>query len=142
MQFIWMARLQGNNFRQNEKKTYTVLIADDSVTTRQIEETIFESDGYIVKTASDGIEALEILKEYHVDLIVSDVNMPRMDGLILLNNIRRMEEYALLPVIIVTGAYSEEDGKKFIEAGAQKFILKSQFQRGKLLSAAKELLVE
>ncbi|MBO4404921.1 MAG: response regulator [Treponema sp.] len=127
---------------KNEKKTYTVLIADDSVTTRQIEESIFESDGYIVKTAADGIEALEILKEFHIDLIVSDVDMPRMDGLILLSNIRRMEEYSQLPVIIVTGAYSEKDEKRFIDAGAQKFILKSQFQRGNLLNAAKELLGE
>ena len=68
--------------------------------------------------------------------------MPRMDGLILLSNIRRMEEYSQLPVIIVTGAYSEKDEKRFIDAGAQKFILKSQFQRGNLLNAAKELLGE
>ncbi|MBP5283515.1 MAG: response regulator, partial [Treponema sp.] len=127
---------------KNEKKTYTVLIADDSETTLQIEQAIFENDGYIVKTASDGIEALERLKEFHIDLIIADINMPRMDGLTLLNNIRRFEEYDSLPVIIVSGAYKQEEKERFLEAGAQAFMLKSQFQRGNLLKAAKELLGE
>ena len=127
---------------KNEKKTYTVLIADDSETTLQIEQAIFENDGYIVKTASDGIEALERLKEFHIDLIIADINMPRMDGLTLLNNIRRFEEYDSLPVIIVSGAYKQEEKERFLETGAQAFMLKSQFQRGNLLKAAKELLGE
>ena len=127
---------------KNQKRTYTVLIVDDSPTTRQIEQAIFESDGYLVKTASDGIEALEVLRAFHIDAIITDINMPRMDGIILLNNIRRLEEYNLIPVIVVSGAYDPEEKQKFLGAGAQAFIVKSQFQRGNLLQAVKELLGE
>lgn len=127
---------------KNEKRTHTVLIVDDSVTTREIEQAIFESDGYTVKTAGDGIEALEKLRAFHIDAIITDISMPRMDGIILLNNIRRTEEYNSIPVIVVSGAYDPEEKQKFLEAGAQAFIVKSQFQRGNLLQAVKELLGE
>lgn len=127
---------------KNEKKVYTILIVDDSATTRQIEQTIFESSGYIVETAVDGIDAIEKLKAKHIDAIITDISMPRMDGTILLSNIRRMEEYAGTPVIVVSGAYDPEAKQQFIEAGAQAFIVKSEFQRGNLLQAVKELLGE
>ena len=125
---------------KNEKKVYTILIVDDSLMTQQIEQSIFESDSYVVKTASDGIEALDQLKSFRIDAIVTDINMPRMDGATLLSNIRRMEEYNSIPVIVVSGAYDPEEKSRFIEAGAQAFIVKSQFQRGNLLQAVKELL--
>ena len=127
---------------KNKKRTYTILIVDDSATTRQIEQTIFESSGYIVETAVDGIDALDKLRSRHVDAIITDISMPRMDGNILLSNIRHMEEYASTPVIVVSGAYDPEARAKFIEAGAQAFIVKSEFQRGNLLQAVKELLGE
>lgn len=122
------------------KKTYTVLVVDDSNTTREIESSIFESAGYDVLTAEDGVVALDILNEKHIDAVVTDIAMPRMDGNMLLNNIRRQEQYNNIPVIIVSGAYDPEAKKQFIDAGAQAFIIKSEFQRGNLLQAVEELL--
>ncbi|MBB5218016.1 response regulator [Treponema rectale] len=127
---------------RNKKKTQTILIADDSSTTRQIEQTIFETDGFTVKTAGDGIEALEIMKTYNIDIFIIDINMPRMDGNTLLNNIRRSAEYHSTPVVVVSGAYDKQAEENFIQAGAQAFIVKSQFERGMLLRTVKELLGE
>ena len=127
---------------KNEKRTFSILIVDDSVTTRQIEQTIFETAGYHVESAIDGIEALEKLKEIHIDAIITDISMPRMDGLTLLSNIRHLDEYSKTPVIIVSGAYDPEAKSMFLEAGAQAFIVKSEFQRGNLLQAVKEFLGE
>ncbi len=125
---------------KNTRKTYSVLIVDDSATTRQIEQSIFETAGYRVETAEDGIIALELLKVKKIDCIVTDIKMPRMDGLVFLSNVRRLEEYAETPVIVVSGVYDPETKEKFISGGAQAFIVKSEFQRGNLLQAAKELL--
>ena len=127
---------------KNKKRVYTVLVVDDSSTTRQIEQTIFETDGYHVEIAQDGIDALDKLKSKHIDAIISDIKMPRMDGMVLLNNIRLNEDYANIPVVIVSGVYDPDVKKEFLDAGAQAFIIKSEFQRGNLLQAVKELLGE
>ena len=127
---------------KNKRKIYTVLIADDSPTTRQIEQTIFETSGYKVVTAVDGIEALEKLRTMQIDAVITDIKMPRMDGFVLLENMRRMEDYEKTPVIVVSGVYDPETREKFLQAGAQAFIVKSEFQRGNLIQAAKELLGE
>lgn len=127
---------------RTEVGTRTILVVDDSVTTRQIEQTIFEKDGYNVEVAGDGIEALEKLRVKHIDAIVTDIEMPRMNGNILLDNIRRSEEYSKIPVIVVSGAYDRESRQQFLDAGAQDYIVKSDFQRGNLLQSVKELLGE
>ncbi|MCR5621156.1 MAG: response regulator [Treponema sp.] len=122
------------------KKTYSVLVVDDSSTTREIEAAIFESSGYAVETAVDGVDALRKLNEKHIDAVITDIAMPRMDGIMMLNNIRRQEQYNGMPVIVVSGAYDPEAKKQFLDAGAQAFIVKSDFQRGNLLQAVEELL--
>ncbi len=122
------------------KKTYSVLVVDDSATTREIEAAIFESSGYAVETAVDGVDALNKLNEKHIDAVITDIAMPRMDGIMLLSNIRRQEQYNGMPVIVVSGAYDPEARKQFLDAGAQAFIVKSDFQRGNLLQAVEELL--
>ncbi|MDO4506674.1 MAG: response regulator, partial [Spirochaetales bacterium] len=127
---------------KNIKKTRIVLIVDDSATTRQIEQAIFEADGYAVETAIDGVDALEKLRKRSVDLVVTDISMPRMDGKTLLSNIRRMDNIANIPVIVVSGAYDMYSKKQFMNLGAQAFIVKSDFQRGNLLDTVKELLNE
>ncbi|WP_407396700.1 response regulator [Treponema sp.] len=126
----------------NMKKTRTVLIVDDSATTRQIEQAIFEADGYSVETAIDGVDAIEKLRKKNVDIVVTDISMPRMDGKTLLSNIRRMENIGNIPVIVVSGAYDIYSKKQFMDLGAQAFIVKSDFQRGNLLDTVKELLDE
>ncbi|MBO7638336.1 MAG: response regulator, partial [Treponema sp.] len=127
---------------KNQRHNFTILVVDDSSTTRQIEQAIFETDGYMVETAVDGIDALEILKTKHVDAIVTDIKMPRMDGIVFLSNIRRLPEFDNIPIVVVSGVYDPETKERFIDAGAQAFIVKSEFQRGNLLQAVKELLGE
>ncbi|MBQ0039275.1 MAG: response regulator [Treponema sp.] len=127
---------------KNMKETRSVLIVDDSATTRQIEQAIFEADGYTVDTAVDGVDALDKIVKKKYDIVITDISMPRMDGKTLLSNIRRNEQTAGIPVIVVSGAYDIYSKKQFIEAGAQAFIVKTDFQRGNLLDAVKELLNE
>lgn len=128
---------------KNEQRTYSALIVDDSVTTRQIEQTIFESEGFDVITAIDGIDALDKLNENHIDIVITDISMPRMDGDTLLGNMRRIEGYEKTPVIVVSGVYDKTQEQNFITSGkAQRFIVKSEFERGNLILAAKELLNE
>lgn len=124
---------------QSRKK---ILIADDSFTTRTILKSIFETDGYTVVDAEDGIEALEKLKEYHIDAIITDVNMPRMNGSILLTNIRRTKEYKTTPVIILTGADEDRKEKEFIDKGADFFLLKKNFSREILTKKVRSFLSE
>ena len=84
----------------------------------------------------------QILKSKHVDAIVTDIKMPRMDGKMFLNNLRRMEQYNNIPVIIVSGVYDKDAQETFLNSGAQAYIVKSDFQRGNLIQAVKELLNE
>ena len=110
-----------------------VLIVDDSKTTRQIENTILSGNGFLVEEAVDGIDAMEKIHGKQFDLIVCDDAMPRMNGEILLDNLRRMENYAKVPVLAM--------GVRPLEK-ADAFISKSGFKRDSLIQKIKELLHE
>ena len=125
---------------QNAKKNRSVLIVDNSPTTRQIEEDIFETENFRVCTCSDGIEAMEKLKEQSFDLIVTDTSMPRMDGFVLIHNVRHVQGYENIPIIVVTSIVDEGEKEKIKKAGAQAYLPKSNFMREKLIQTAKELL--
>ena len=125
---------------KNAKDSFVILVVDDSLTTREIEKTIFESNGFTVESASDGICALDILRTKHIDVVVTDIKMPRMDGLVLLDNINH--EYPGLPVIVVSGVYDQEEKNRFIGNGAKDFIVKSDFERGNLLDAVKRFKID
>lgn len=125
-----------------QKREYTVLVVDDSYTTRQIEQTILRVEDYKVDTAVDGIDALEKLKLKKYDVIVTDIKMPRMDGCVLIENIRRQELNKDTPVIVVSSVYETETRERFMNAGANAFIVKSDFERGNLVSTVKELINE
>ena len=125
---------------RNTKKVHSVLIADSSDTTRQIEKDILEKEDFIVTICCDGIEALELLKEQHFDLIVTDMTMPRMDGYVFIHNIRHILEYENIPIIVLSSDVSYEEKEKILKIGAQAFISKTNFKREKLIETAKELL--
>ena len=125
---------------KNKKRVYRVLVTDDSATTRQIEKSILENAGFLVDTAKDGIDGLEQMKKKQFDLIISDVEMPRMDGAVFLDNIRRQENYRRTPVIMVSSIKDEAVWTQFETAGASAFIVKSDFERGNLIATIKELL--
>lgn len=116
------------------------MVVDDSHTTRHIEQIILEAEGYKVSTACDGIEALEKMKMYNYDLVITDVKMPRMDGFVLIHNIRHTEDLKNIPVIVITSVFEPDTQEKVISLGAQGYIVKSDFERENLVAKVKELL--
>ena len=123
-----------------KKKKNSILIAEDSVTARILLKNILESAGYLVKTANDGIEALSLLLEEKFDLLLSDIEMPRMDGLTLTEKVRSNKELADLPVILCTSRESKEDRERGIEVGADAYIGKGTFSHANLLDIIQKLL--
>ena len=117
-----------------------LLVVDDSVTTRTLEKTILESAGYEVATAPDGEAAWQLLQERGADLLVSDIEMPRMDGFELTEAVRASPRFRTLPVVLVTGRTSEEDRARGLRAGADAYIVKSGFDQRALLETIARLL--
>jgi len=117
-----------------------LLIADDSATTRTLEKTIFETAGYEVITASDGAEAWHLLQERGADLVISDVEMPRMDGFMLAEAIRGSKRFRDLPMILLTALGSERDRVHGLEVGADAYLVKSAFDQTNLLEIVAQLL--
>lgn len=120
-----------------------VLLVDDTLTTRTLERSILETAGYEVVVAVDGLNALELLEAKggpEVDAVVSDVNMPRMDGLSLCESLRSSSRLRHLPVVLVTSLASEEDRRRGVEAGADAYIAKSEFDQSMLLDTLTRLL--
>jgi two-component system chemotaxis sensor kinase CheA len=117
-----------------------ILVADDSITIRSLERGILEGAGYEVLVASDGQAALALLAEATVDLLVSDVEMPRMDGYELTRAVRASPRLARLPVILLTGLDTPADKQRGIEAGADAYLVKSSFDQASLLETIAQLL--
>jgi two-component system chemotaxis sensor kinase CheA len=120
--------------------TKRILVVEDSVTSRALLQTILERAGFLVQTAVDGIEAFAILKEHEFDMVVSDVDMPRMNGFTLTEKIRADIRLSALPVVLVTSLDSYDDQKHGISVGADAYIVKSSFEKGKLLDVIVNLL--
>jgi two-component system, chemotaxis family, sensor kinase CheA len=117
-----------------------LLIAEDSFTSRGLLKAILEAAGYQVATANDGLEAWNALKQAQFDLLVSDVEMPRMDGFTLTSRIRADRELDSLPVVLVTALGTAEDRARGLEAGANAYLVKSGFEQDSLLEAIRRLI--
>ena len=117
-----------------------ILVVDDSVTTRMLEQSVLEAAGYDVKTAVDGMDAWEQLAQDEWDLVVSDVEMPRMDGFGLCAAIRGSPRLSRLPVVLVTALEKQEHRAKGLEAGADAYLGKSSFDQRSLLETIQQLL--
>ncbi|HHS12744.1 MAG TPA: hybrid sensor histidine kinase/response regulator [bacterium] len=118
----------------------SILIAEDSITSRTLLKNILESAGYNVKATVDGVDAFTELRadEYH--MVVSDIEMPRMNGFELVTKIRQNKKTAELPVILVTGLESKEDRERGIDVGANAYIVKRSFDQSNLLQVIKKLI--
>ena len=101
---------------------------------------ILETSGYIVSTAVDGVDAFTQLRTGTFDIVISDVDMPRMNGFDLTSKIREDKKTAEIPVILVTALESREDKERGVDVGANAYIIKSSFDQGNLLGAIKRLL--
>ncbi|MEA5622874.1 hybrid sensor histidine kinase/response regulator [Nostoc sp. UHCC 0251] len=126
--------------RQLAPTKQTVLLVEDSIATRTQEKRILETAGYQVITAVDGLDGLNKLRTHTVDAVVSDVQMPNLDGLGLTAKIRQYQEYSELPIILVTSLASDEDKRRGAEAGANAYIIKGSFNQEALLSTLKRLV--
>jgi two-component system chemotaxis sensor kinase CheA len=118
----------------------SVVVVDDMLMVRELQRSILERGGYSVRTASDGAEALAMLSEVPADLVVTDVEMPNMDGLRLITNMRSHPRLANVPVLIVSSHGSDEDRQRGLDAGADGYIVKTSFDEAGLLSAVSRLL--
>jgi two-component system chemotaxis sensor kinase CheA len=117
----------------------TVLVVDDSLTSRTLERNILTRSGYEVIVAVDGEEAWNLLQKHPVDLVVTDIQMPKIDGFELTRRIRSDAGLKNLPVILVTGLGSPRDLAEGAEVGADEYIVKGQFDQRKLLEAVARL---
>ena len=111
----------------------SILVAEDSITSRTLLKNILESAGYRVTTAVDGLDAWNALNTQAFDLVVSDIDMPRISGFDLTAKIRSDMRYADLPVILVTSLDSAEDRERGIDVGASAYIVKSSFDQSNLI---------
>jgi two-component system chemotaxis sensor kinase CheA len=118
----------------------SVMVVDDALMVRELQRSILERGGYAVRTASDGAEALAMLAEQPADLVVTDIEMPNIDGFLLTSSIRTNPRLANIPVLIVSSRASEEDHQRGLDAGADGYIVKTSFDEAGLLSAVSRLL--
>ncbi len=116
-----------------------VLVVDDSLTTRMLEQSILESAGYVVGLASSGSEGLEKARSGDYALFLVDVEMPDMDGFTFVEHVRAEPRLATTPIILVTSRAAAEDRERGRRAGANAYIVKSEFDQQVLLSQIRSL---
>ncbi len=126
--------------QDKEEPNKTILVVEDSITIRLLLKNILESAGYKIKTAVDGLEALEILQTQAVDLLLTDIEMPRMDGFVLIKRVREMPSLKNLPIIICSARGSQEDRELGVELGASAYLDKEHFTQQTLISSTQRLL--
>jgi two-component system, chemotaxis family, sensor histidine kinase and response regulator WspE len=119
-----------------------VLVVDNSITVREVECRLLRNKGYHVQTAVNGIDAYNLLKMGNFDLVITDVDMPRMNGIDLIRTIRNNAKMKKLPVMVVSYKEREEDRIKGMEAGANYYLTKSSFHDETLLNAVVDLIGE
>ena len=117
-----------------------ILVVDDSITTRTLEQSILEAAGYDVLATVDGADGWRVLQEKGCDLVVADIEMPRMDGFALCEAIRSSSRFKRLPVVLVTALETAEHRTRGLEVGADAYIGKSSFDQQNLLDTIRQLL--
>ena len=123
-----------------EAQKRSILVVEDSIISRTLIKNILESAGYTVATAVDGLDAYTLLKTAAFDLVVSDVEMPRMNGLDLTAKIRSDKQLSELPVVLVTALDSREHRERGIDVGANAYIVKGSFDQSNLLGVIRQLI--
>jgi two-component system chemotaxis sensor kinase CheA len=126
--------------KHEEARKPSILVVEDSITSRMLLKNILESAGYCVSTAVDGVDGYTTLKTGAFDLVVSDVEMPRMDGFGLTARIRADKQFKGLPVVLVTALGSRDHRERGIDAGANAYIVKSSFDQSNLLEIIQRLI--
>jgi CheY-like chemotaxis protein len=117
-----------------------VLVVEDSIGVRELQRVILEGAGYDVVTAVDGADGAARLGGAPVDLVLSDVEMPGMDGFTLTRAIRRTRGWESVPVVIMTSRGDEADKRAGLDAGANAYLLKSEFDQSQLVDTVRRLV--
>jgi two-component system chemotaxis sensor kinase CheA len=143
-----MARRARGETLQQRQETATgmaveplrVLVVDDSLNTREIEKDVLEAHGYLVTLAEDGLDGLRKAQAGDFDAVLTDVEMPNMDGFTLTERLRQEDKYRNKPIIIITSREKEEDKRRGIQVGADAYIVKGDFDQSNLIVILRNLL--
>ncbi len=135
-----VASAEGVSEAETAPHTTRILVVEDSITSRTLITSILSAAGYQVRAASDGIEGFTMLKSELFDLVVSDVEMPRLDGFGLTERIRKDQQLMNIPVVLVTALESKEHMEKGIEVGANAYITKRNFAQSNLLDTVRRFV--
>ncbi len=136
-------RSQGSSATTDSTPSQTqqvVLVVDDSIATRALERSLLESAGYRVLTATDGYNALEVLASRHCDLVITDAQMPHMNGFELTRTLKSRAPLAHLPVIMITSLGSPEDIELGMASGADAYVVKKNLTQHELVTTINQLL--
>jgi len=126
--------------RKSAARHARVLVVDDSLVASELQRNILIAAGYEAEIGQDGAEALELLRQKPWDLVIADIDMPRVNGFELTERMRADEKFRDIPVIIVTARDSMEDRKRGFEAGADAYVLKREFDQSQLLDTVRRLI--
>lgn len=137
-----LGKLGSEIVAQKVRAAKRVLIVDDSITVRELERQLLENHGYTVDVAVDGIDGWNAVRSAHYDLVVSDVDMPRMDGIQLVRQIKEDGRLKAIPVVIVSYKDREEDRIRGLDAGANSYLTKSSFHDRTFLTTVADLIGE
>jgi two-component system chemotaxis sensor kinase CheA len=126
--------------RRTAARVNRVLVVDDSLVAGELQKNILLAAGYESEIAGDGLEALDCLRRKDWDLIIADVDMPRMNGFELTARVRAEEQLKDIPIIIVTSRDTADDRRRGFEAGADAYVLKREFDQSQLLDTVRRLI--
>ncbi|CAK0780414.1 hypothetical protein CCP3SC15_740016 [Gammaproteobacteria bacterium] len=133
-------RSAGKEIASNQTNGHHILVVDDSLSTREIEKDVLEIHGYRVTLAEDGLDGWRKAMAGRFDAILTDVEMPLLDGFSLIGRLRQEERYRHTPIIIMTSRAHEADKQRGIQMGANAYIVKGDFEQGSLLDTLHNLL--
>lgn len=134
------SRTEAADHGEAQGTAYRILVVDDSLNTREIEKDVLEAWGYHVTLAEDGMDGLQQARAGTFDAILTDVEMPNMDGFTLTSMLRQEEKYRDTPIVIITSREKEEDKRHGIQVGADAYIVKGDFDQNSLVDTLRSLL--
>jgi two-component system sensor histidine kinase and response regulator WspE len=124
----------------SDTDTGHILVVEDSATVREVERHMLEQAGYSVTTAVNGVDGFNKLRADNFDLIISDIDMPRMNGIEMITKIRATDKYGLIPIIVVSYKDREQDRMQALDAGANHYVTKAAFDSGEMMDRIRELI--
>jgi len=135
-----LLRIEPQTSDSARTKNKRILVADDSITVREVERKILTEHGFTVEVAVDGLEAWNMFRQAQYDLVITDIDMPNLDGIQLLLHIKETSPYENTPVIILSYKDRDEDRTQGLEAGADYYLTKSSFHNLALIEAVEDLI--